>query len=135
MVDIDAVSDTCSRVSGEVQVRHGVHVIRISRCDVLGKRVGLDRDLALLDAGDALFDHLPNGHVQEEFLECLGNCLGVDIALSHEFLDELLPHILVREGFYGLIHIVDDLYTVFPEDIGEDVMLSLSDLDVGDIVE
>ena len=135
-VDVDAVADAGAGVAGEVEVGHRVGDEGIVVLNEVHEGGGLlGGDLAALDAGDQLGDHLLGGHIQEIARHGRAQALGMDLADVQEVVHQLDLAGGIGDGLGDLVDVVDDLDAVLTQNAGEVIMLLLRDLEVGHVVE
>ena len=135
-VDVDALAHAGARVTGEVEVGHGVGDERIVVVDKIHKGGGfLGGDLAALDTGDQLGDHLLRRHVEQVARHGRAQALGVDLADVEEVVHQLDLAGGIGDRLGDLVDVINDLNAVFAQHAGEVVVLLLRDLEIGHIVE
>ncbi len=143
VVQVDATADDRERVAREVRVGHRVDeevgLAILIGTDELGQGaagVNGQVDLVLAETGDALVDEglgvLDGVHV---LLDSRAGLLALQAGLVQPLLRELLAGTCSVEGLGNEVLDVEDLNALLAEQLGELVVLGLSNLQEGDVVE
>ena len=135
-VDVDAFADAGAGVTREVKVGHRVGDERIVVLHKVHQRAGpVGSHFRPLDTGNELCDHFLRRHSQQIAGQRRSETLGVDLADIEEIVDKLDLECRICDCPCNLVHIVDDLNAIVPEDLCKCIMFLLCDLQVGDIVK